>query len=212
MKLTEILKSIFPSLRIPRDWDLTQEEGEFLYELSRSLKKESTILEIGCRNGASTLAIAKGARKSLSEVYSIAAMTAKPVSELKDTFWKLRFPNVNILPPNFSTSQWEEHLPINLFYVNTPNGIADYVLWEKFLAKNAVIAYHDTCWPRDGNKETTEQVIDLIQRVHGKLVQSVDSITSFTLPGCLDKYYESLRRKNPFTQKNPIDSSESLSV
>ena len=57
--------------------------------------------------------------------------------------------------------------------------------------------------------ETTEQVKRLIQKLNGKCVQSVDSITEFTLPGCLDDYYASHGMENPFTRKTSADSAAS---
>lgn len=208
MGLIEILKSMLPA-RIPRDKHLTKKELRFLGRLAQSLKRDSTILEIGCGNGASTYALARAARQNSSEVYSIVSPNSPQVSRLEDTFWRMGFPNVNILPLNFSPTQWNEHFEINLFYVNSPNGITDYIFWEKFLAKDAIVAYHGTNWPRAGDMDTTKQFKNLIRDVNGKQVAEADSIASFTLPGCLDDYYASLERENPFTKKTHEDSSES---
>ena len=95
MGMRKILGRFFPSMLVPRDKHLSKEELAFLQEMASDLRENSTILEIGCRNGSSTLALAKGARKNMSEVHSIVT-TSSPQSDIEHMFWRLRFPNVNI--------------------------------------------------------------------------------------------------------------------
>ncbi len=147
---------------------LNIDEAYLLYDLAE--KSKGDILEIGAYKGGSTIILAKGLKENY-KVYSIDMHIRKKAFKLKlgkryeyvpkDTskiFIKnlKRFKVTDKVIPIIKTSEeaaigWNK--PIDILWIDGNHEYdfvrKDFMLWEPYLKKNGIIAFHDTWNPDD---------------------------------------------------------------
>ncbi|MBU3907033.1 MAG: class I SAM-dependent methyltransferase [Nanoarchaeota archaeon] len=149
---------------------LTEKEAERLFSLTKNLSKNGVIVEIGSYKGGSAIILAKGAKKhNKNKVYAIDPHNNPLGSHDKTS------PDIipkNTLPffienikkeglegevvPIVKTSEeaaknWKK--PISLLWIDGNHLYEfvkmDFILWEKYLVKGGIIAFHDS-WEGGG--------------------------------------------------------------
>ena len=186
---------------------LTINEAKLLYYLAKTINKKGVIVEIGSYKGGSTIVLAKGSKSVNKEkVYAIDPHNTLPPGRIgKEIFPKttLQIFKKNIkktkvddyIIPIFKTSQEAEkdwNKPIKLLWIDGNHDYEfvkmDYLLWEKYLIKGGIIAFHDTKSSKniietiglpaekyDGPAKVVEEYI--LNSKKFKNIKSIDTIT-----------------------------------
>lgn len=162
---------------------ITIEEGKLLYDLAKNGPGKGTIVEIGSYKGGSTILLAMGSKISSREkVYAIDPHKkynshAKKIGKEKVPPSTLEIFKQNVsqqgvkdwIVPIVGFSEkivrkWKQ--PIRLLWIDGDHRyeyvLADFLLWERYLVKGGIIAFHDT---KDSKK---------INPITGKAISSCD--------------------------------------
>ena len=142
---------------------ITENEGRLLFSLARDIPQKGVIVEIGSYKGGSTVILAKGSRMAKKEkVYAVDPHLRR--SELRmgvevvpaNTFpiFRENIEHAGVgdwVIPVVKTSYraakcWRK--PIRLLWIDGSHKYEhvkmDFLLWEKHLVKEGIIAFHDT--------------------------------------------------------------------
>lgn len=121
---------------------ITVDEGKLLFSLTKNLKKNESIVEIGSFEGGSTVILSK----SKNKVYAIDPHIHGTLENFKKNTSKIK----NIIPiiekSHEAVKKWNK--PIHLLWIDGDHSYKfakmDFLLWEPFLTLGGIIAVHDT--------------------------------------------------------------------
>lgn len=185
---------------------VTHDERRYLFELAKQLSQGQTVLEIGCYAGGSTLFLGRGAEQSGAQVYSIDPFDAFPElqkehgdgSEYLDMMSKKPskekvaanlkkggLDNTVTLIKGYSTgvaNSWDKG-KVHFLWIDGHHEEADkdFYAWRDHLAKDALVAFHDSAYPGRGREKITKDVEDIVEKEKARIVGEVDSITTIQL-------------------------------
>jgi predicted O-methyltransferase YrrM len=185
---------------------LSPKERLFLYNSAASRPRKSTVVEIGTYAGGSTYFLAHGAKKSESKVYGIdpfesykdrqisegdnskflGKLHRKPtLHEVKKNLSRTGVAKEVDLIQGFSTevAQAWNNGKVDFLWIDGNHNMAaiDYYNWKPHLSENAIVAFHDTRFPKYGKERVTRDVEAIIDSENIRDIQNVRSITSFQL-------------------------------
>ncbi len=169
---------------------LTSAEAKLLLSLAKDIPRKGVIVEIGSYTGGSTILLAKGSRMTKGKkVYAIDAHThvrhredgVEIFSTIPAFRENLKNANVHdwVIPvvkmSARAVSGWKN--PVGLLWIDGSHDYRyvkmDFLLWEKYLVEEGIIAFHDTNWP--GPNRVIKEYIQNSERFN--IIKKVDTIT-----------------------------------
>jgi predicted O-methyltransferase YrrM len=187
-----VIDELLEKLKKINGW-LLDEEAIFLYNQAKNVKGKGIILEIGSWHGKSTIWLAKGSMDGNNiKVYAIDPHTGS--SEHKDWYGRVNTLDIfrkniadfgvdKLIVPIIKTSkkaalEWNGE-KIEFLWIDGAHEykyvLLDYLLWNPFLIKGGIIAFHDTIWTYKGPEKVVNKYLFMGDKF--KNVKFVGSIT-----------------------------------
>ncbi|MCZ7621572.1 MULTISPECIES: class I SAM-dependent methyltransferase [Candidatus Kuenenia] len=154
---------------------LTEDEKLVLYNLSKKLENGMVMVEVGSYLGASACFLAWGCSKKTNIFYCIDTWENDSMTEgkrdtynefifntkdFKDLIKPLRGNSVDVA----KTFQGE----INLLFIDGDHSyescLQDWVSWEPFLDRNAIVVFHDIGWAEGVQRVVQEKIVPIAKK------------------------------------------------